>query len=90
MRGAAEGRTIPGGEEIGMIRSDSAQLGSAHRIARFIAAAVLLGFAFACPFAARLGAPVQWMSGLAGGALLVTAVAGACPVVGLLRRRSGA
>lgn len=72
-----------------MPAADSGRLGPAHRLARLALAGVLLGFAFACPFAARLGPPVQWLSALAGAGLLVTAVTGACPVLALLRRRRG-
>lgn len=89
MRAQADGRSMVGGEDSAMPVTDSGRLGSAHRLARLVISGVLLGFAFACPFAARLGPTVQWLSALAGAMLLVTAVTGSCPVVGMLRRRSG-
>jgi hypothetical protein len=89
MRSHADGRSMVGGEDSAMPVTDSGRLGPAHRLARLAIAGVLLGFAFACPFAARLGPPMQWVSALAGAMLLVTAATGSCPVIGLLRRRSG-
>lgn len=89
MRTRADGLSMVCGEDSAMPVTDSGRLGSVHRLARLAIAAVLLGFAFACPFAARLGPPVQWVSALAGAVLLVTAVTGSCPVIGMLRRRSG-
>jgi hypothetical protein len=68
---------------------DSGRLGPVQRFVRLAVGAVLVGFAAACPFAARLGAPVQWVSGLAGAGLLASAAAGFCPLTALLRRRSG-
>jgi hypothetical protein len=76
-------------EDSSMTEGDSSRLGVAGRLARIAAAGVLLGFAFGCPFAARLGFAVQGGSALAGAALLISAAVGACPAAGLLRRRSG-
>ncbi len=61
-----------------------ANLGRADRLGRVILGLVLLGFALACPFAARQGAAVVWGSGLVGAALVASAAAGRCPLYGLL------
>lgn len=60
-------------------------LGTLDRGFRLALAFVLIGFALACPFAARLGPTVQWVSGVVGAVMLVTAVSGSC----LLYRLAG-
>jgi hypothetical protein len=54
------------------------------RVFRVAIGLVLIGFALACPWAAELGAGVQWASGLVGVVLLGTAAMKFCPLYRLL------
>jgi len=58
----------------------SGRVGQADRAARVALGLVLLGFATLCPWAAAQGAAVQWISGIVGAVLLVTALARWCPL----------
>ena len=60
-------------------------VGTADRLIRAAIGVTALGFALACPYAARLGIDVQWGSGVIGAALLLSAVAGYCPLYRVLR-----
>lgn len=67
-----------------MAASFPRNLGGADRAARLALGLVLLGFALACPFAARQGALVVWASGLVGAVLTLTGLAGSCLLYTLL------
>lgn len=56
------------------------RIGHMDRVFRVAIGLVLIGFALACPFAAELGAGVQWASGIVGLVLIGTAVVRVCPV----------
>jgi hypothetical protein len=59
-------------------------VGTWDRVARFLLALVLLGFAIFCPFAQALGSLVVWGSGIIGTVLLVTAAMARCPLYRVL------
>ena len=55
-------------------------VGRIDKLARTVLGAVLVGFAFFCPFAKDLGTLVVWGSAALGVILLVTALLGRCPL----------
>lgn len=63
-------------------------VGTFDRGLRLALAFVLIGFALFCPYAARLGPTVQWVSGIVGVVALVTAATGSCLLYGLLGLRT--
>ena len=67
-----------------MTEGTAGRIGHMDRVFRVAIGLVLIGFALACPFAAALGAGVQWASGLVGAALVATAVMRVCPLYRLL------
>jgi len=56
-----------------MTEGTAGRIGHMDRVFRVAIGLVLIGFALACPFAAALGAGVQWASGLVGAVLVAPA-----------------
>ncbi|MEL6480098.1 MAG: DUF2892 domain-containing protein [Pseudomonadota bacterium] len=60
-------------------------VGRIDRLLRFVLGFTLLGFGTLCPWAATLGADVQWVSGGIGVVLIATASIRFCPLYRMLR-----
>ncbi|MEM7498120.1 MAG: DUF2892 domain-containing protein [Pseudomonadota bacterium] len=60
-------------------------IGRFDRVLRFVLGITLLGFGTLCPWAASLGADVQWVSGIIGVVLIATAAIRFCPIYRMLK-----